>query len=182
WIYRPRRGTRSPARPQAPRRAASARPRTRSAPRARERARGARRTRSCSPRASRDLLDVHEERLELGRARVRVADEWRERISEPVLRKLRIAFGRDADEAPVDRDADRVGLAVAGERHRTEPLRDERRDLELASHARDAHPVAVLDALLRGELLGDLDERLRLQTDEQRHVLRHVVLVLGEAI
>ena len=42
--------------------------------------------------------------------------------------------------------------------------------------------VAVLDALLLRHFLGDFDERTRLQPDQGRHVLRHVVLVLGQPI
>src|SRR5262249_35391669 len=56
-----------------------------------------------------DLLDVDEERLELRRLRVGVADKRRRRVRE-------VAHLRHALEAPVDRDADGVHLgAVAVE-------------------------------------------------------------------
>ena len=60
-----------------------------------------------------DLLDVDQERLELRRPRVGVAHERRQRVGEPVGALGRIAVGRDADEAPVDRDADVVDLLAA---------------------------------------------------------------------
>src|SRR5215469_3206412 len=53
-----------------------------------------------------DALDVYEESLRLGRARVRIADERRERVREPVLRAVRMHVGRNTDVAPVYRDAD----------------------------------------------------------------------------
>ena len=82
----------------------------------------------------------------------------------------------------VNRDADLIDLLIPGERHRTQSLRDERGDLELAARAEHANAIAVLDALLVRELLRQFDERLRLQAHEQRHVLSHVVLVLGQAV
>src|SRR6185312_4315672 len=105
-------------------------------------------------------LDVHEERLELRRPRSDVADHRRERVREPVLRQLGVLLGGHADEAPVDRDADLEDLLVSREGDRAETLRDERGDLELAALTRDADAVAVPNALLRGKLLGHLDERL----------------------
>src|SRR5258707_1159463 len=49
------------------------------------------------------LLDVHQERLELWRLRVGVADEGREGVGD-------IAVLRHALEAPMDRNSDRVNL------------------------------------------------------------------------
>src|SRR5579884_4311492 len=57
------------------------------------------------PRPS-ELLQIYEERLELWRPRIGVADEWSQRIRKPVLRLLRIQLRRDSDKAPVDRNSD----------------------------------------------------------------------------
>src|SRR6266852_4705127 len=174
---------RAPARPPARGIAEAVAPRNRAARRARAHDRGARRTSWSRQRAvSRDLLDVHEERLELRRSRVRVTDKWRERVGEPVLRQLWVPLGGYADEAPVDRYPDLIDRRVPGELHWPEPFGHESRDLELAARAGDAHAISVLDALRVGQLLRDLHEGLRLETDEERHVLRHVVLVLGQPV
>src|SRR5438034_6800943 len=82
----------------------------------------------------------------------------------------------------MDRYPDLVDLLIAGKRHRAESFGDERDDLELPARAGHANAVAVLDALIVGELLRHLDEGLRLQAHEEWHVLRDVMLVLGESV
>src|SRR5262245_63510863 len=97
-----------------------------------------------------DLLDVDEERLELWRLRIGVADERRERVGE-------VTHLRHALEAPVDRNAHGVDLgAVAVERLDT--LGDADQAPDLAAVGVHLHPVAVLDALLARQVLADLDE------------------------
>src|SRR4029079_12717795 len=77
---------------------------------------------------------------------------------------------------------DSVDIFVPGVWHGPQPFGDERNDLELASTARHADAVAALDGLLVGQLLRYFDESLGLQSDQQRHVLSDVVLMLGEAV
>src|SRR5262245_26448111 len=63
------------------------------------------------------LLDVHQERLELRRLRVRIADERRERVGQ-------VAVLGHPLEAPVDGYADGVHL-LAVDIERTDALRDD---------------------------------------------------------
>ena len=81
----------------------------------------------------------------------------------------------------MDRNADVIDL-LAGDRQRPQALGHKRVDREPAAVGRDLDPIAVFDALLVGKLLRQLDERLRLKSDQQRHVLCHVMLVLGQPI
>src|SRR5688572_4933685 len=97
-------------------------------------------------------LDVDQERLELRRLDVGVADEGGQRVGAEAL-------ARSTGEAPVQGNADDVhGLAVAG--HRLDALGHHRLGLDVAAVARDPHPAAARNSLLRGELLGNLDEEL----------------------
>src|SRR6266508_1589710 len=121
------------------------------------------------------LLDVDEEGFELGRTRTGVTDERRERVGEPVL------TGVDANETPVDRDANLVDLLPVHLK-RPKAFRHDRADLELAPLRRHTHLVTGLDPLLPGELGGHLDEGLRLELDKLLDVLGDVVLVLGEPV
>src|SRR5215510_7741059 len=116
------------------------------------------------------FLDVHEERLELRRLRVRVADVRRQRVRE-------VAVLRHPHESPVDRDAHGMHLlAVALER--TDALGDHARRLDLAPVGAHLDHLAVRDALLLRQILADLDELLRLDDGVELHVLRPEVLML----
>src|SRR5262245_33370110 len=115
------------------------------------------------------FLDVHEERLELRRLRVRVAHVRRQRVRE-------VAVLRHSNESPVDRDAHRVHLlAVALER--VDALGDYRRGLDLAPVRAHLDQLAVRDPLLLRQVLADLDELLRLDDGVEFHVLGPEVLV-----
>src|SRR5258706_4865939 len=94
-----------------------------------------------------DLLQVDEKGFELGRARVRVADERSQRVGGPVPAMTRVVVGRDPDVTPVDRDADLKNL-LPRHRHRPEPFGHDGVDLDLAALRRHTHLVAVADALL----------------------------------
>src|SRR5438105_12629219 len=61
-------------------------------------------------RLASQLLQVDEKRFEFGGSRVRVADEWRERVGEPVPAFARVAVRREPHVAPMNRDADLVHL------------------------------------------------------------------------
>src|SRR5439155_22312209 len=58
------------------------------------------------PALASDLLQVHKEGLEFRRIGIGVADERSQGIGQPVRALAWIFLGRDADEAPVNRDAD----------------------------------------------------------------------------
>src|SRR6202162_4196201 len=130
---------------------------------------------------SRHLVDVDEECFELGRARVGVSDERRERVGHPVWRLLRMEIGRDADEAPVDRDPALPDLLVT-QRQLADTVGDDRPNANLAAFRVDSHHVAGLDAFLLSQTRRDLDERFGLQLNEERDLLRDVVLVFGESV
>ena len=61
-------------------------------------------------------------------------------------------------------------------------LRHHRAAFDRAARRRHAHAIAVGDALLARQLLGHLDEELRLQLHAVRVVLRPVVEVLGQPV
>src|SRR5262249_8302249 len=160
----PRPGTPAPGPRAGPGRARAARPRTATGRPARALADDAPPRRS-PPGAAlpvpSGLLDVDQERLVLGRPRVGVAHERRQGVGQPVRPLRRVAVRRDADEPPVDRDADLVDL-LAPHLDRAEPLGDDGRNLELAPLRAHPDAIAVLDPLLARQLLGNLDERLGL--------------------
>src|SRR5690349_11118527 len=101
-----------------------------------------------------DLLDLDEERLELGRLRVAVADDGRERVGEE-------AGLRDARESPVDRNADRVH-DFPFDRQRPDALRDHRDRFDVTAVRAHLHAPAVRDADFGRERFADLDELLGL--------------------
>src|SRR5690606_18359998 len=120
------------------------------------------------------LFHADEERLELGRLHVRVADERGQRIREE-------ARFRDPGEAPVERNADRVhGAAVDVERF--DALRDDGDRGDAAAIRLDMHAIPGHDAELLREPLADLDELLGLDHRVEPHVLRPVVEVLREPV
>ena len=120
------------------------------------------------------LLDVDEERLELRCLGIRVAHERRQGVGQKAV------LG-DALEAPMYRNAHVVdGLTVDLER--LNALGHHRHRLDEAPVGPHLHPVAVLDALLFGQLLADFHELLRLHDGRQPGVLGPVVEVLGEAV
>ena len=63
-----------------------------------------------------------------------------------------------------------VRLTEAVRQRQPRSLEEARRDLELATLAEHAHPVAGLDLLRLGELDRDLDECLRLKPDQEPKV------------
>src|SRR5713226_9178022 len=67
--------------------------------------------------AASHLLQVDQEGLELGRARVRIADERRESVGQPVAAVIRVTVGGDAHITPVDWNPDLEHL-LPRDRHR----------------------------------------------------------------
>src|SRR5207248_9903568 len=98
-------------------------------------------------RPASQLLQVDKKRFEFGRSRVRAADEWRERVGEPVPAFARVAVRREPHVAPMNRDADLIHL-LPGHCHRSETFGYEREHFDLAPLGRNPDMVAALDALL----------------------------------
>src|ERR1700693_1980247 len=90
-------------------------------------------------------------------------------------------IGRDADEAPVDRDADLPDLLVT-QRQLADTVGDDRPNVNLAAFRIDLDHVTGLDALLLSQTRRDLYKRFGLQLNEERDLLRDVVFVLGQPI
>src|SRR5262245_11513839 len=90
------------------------------------------------------LLDIDEKRLELRRLRVGVADVWSQSIGQ-------IAVLRHTLEAPVDGDAHHVHR-LAVHLPRLDALGDHTGSDHLAAVGLHPHLVALLDALLLGQL------------------------------
>src|SRR5580700_6141170 len=100
-------------------------------------------------RSGRDGLDVDQERLELRRFGIGVADIGRQRIGPKSLAGA-------AHETPMQRDADDMnGLAVAD--HRLDALGHIDLGFHRAAFRPDADPAAVGNALFLGQLFADLD-------------------------
>src|ERR1700724_3885689 len=84
------------------------------------------------PAPASDLLQVHEEGFELWRIGIGVAHKRRERVGQPVRALARVGISRNADEAPVDGNADLEHLLTV-DRRRREPLRHQSEHLDLAA-------------------------------------------------
>src|ERR1700722_6243196 len=106
-------------------------------------------------RSGRDGLDVDQERLELRRLGIGIADIGRQRIRAET-------FTGAAHKTPMQRDADDMdGLAVAD--HRLDALGPISLGLYRTAFGEHPDPAAVADIFLLGQLFADLDEKLRLQ-------------------
>src|SRR5437588_70114 len=173
--------TPAPARRGARRRKSGPPGRTASAPRDPQRGAGVRPIdRWRRPAIPSHLLDVDQKGFELGRPGVRVPHKRGEHVGQPVLGLLREHLGRDADESPVDGDADLPDLLPA-EIQLTQPPGDDRAHLDLAALRSHPHHVPVRDALLLRQAFRQLHERLGLELDQTLDLLGDVVLVLREA-
>src|SRR5580692_9732581 len=125
-------------------------------------------------RSGRDGLDVDQERLELRRFGIGVADIWGERIGPETLTGA-------AHKAPMQRDADDMdGLAVAD--HRLDALGHVDLGFHRAAFRPDADPAAIGDTLFLGQFFADFDEEFRLQRSIDLAVLGPIVEVLGETV
>src|ERR1700691_5284913 len=95
-------------------------------------------------------LDVHQERLELRRLGIGIANEGRKRVRTP-------AFPRHTHETPMQGNPhDMDGLAVA---HKwPDTFGHHRLRLDRTALGPDAYPAAQLDTLLLRKLFRDLDE------------------------
>src|SRR5450759_156381 len=126
--------------------------------------------------ASSRLLEFDEERLELGRPRVRIhgggRQEIRQRTGMP---------GVASRVAPVKREADLpelLSVDLEGE----QPFRDHRDAFDGSARGGDLHLGSVRDALLLGESDRDLDEETGLELVEDFRVLRPIVVVLRQPV
>ena len=120
------------------------------------------------------LLDIDQERLELRRLRIGIADGRGQRVGA-------VALARLAGEAPMDRHADHMrGLAV--HRQRADALGHIGLADDHATLGGQTHPAALLDPLLLRQDLADLDELLRLQDRVDQRVLGPEVEMLGQPV
>src|SRR6202171_6174707 len=93
-----------------------------------------------------DLFQVDQEGLELGGARVRVADKGCECVGHPVPALVRVTVGGYAGIAPMDGDADLI-YGLAGDLQGAKPFGHQREHLDLAALGGNPDLVARLDAL-----------------------------------
>src|ERR1700730_1129998 len=84
------------------------------------------------PAPASDLLQVHEEGFELWRIGIGVAHKRRQCVGQPIRALARVGISRNADEAPVDWNADLEDL-LAIDHGRAEPLCHQRQALDLAA-------------------------------------------------
>src|SRR5450759_1877636 len=126
--------------------------------------------------ASSRLLELDEERLELGRPRV-----WIHRGGRQESRQRSGMPGGAGRVAPVEGEADLPQLLPV-DLQRKQPLRDHRDAFDGSARGGDLHLRSVLDALLLGESDRDLDEETGLELVEDVGVLCPVVVVLRQPV
>src|SRR5574340_894433 len=96
-----------------------------------------------------ELLDSHEERLELGRLRVGITHRRGERVRH-------VARLSKPGEPPMDGDTDVVDR-LAGDLQRLQALRNDGDRLDIAAIRFHLPPIARFDPELARESLADLD-------------------------
>src|SRR3984885_2581736 len=133
-------------------------------------------SRDCNAMAVRplSLLDLDQERFELGCLRVAIAHHRGKRVRQ--VPRLGEAF-----EAPVNGDADVVQRLALDLEH-LQALGDHGDGLDVAAVGADLYRIPARDAQLLAECGADLYKLLGLDDGVQAHVLGPVMEVLGEAI